>query len=138
MTITFIRTHHEEFEGSFANYDLNEVSKKPRSRVNMAYIPGALRYLAGLLSLEAEVLDSQRWTVIPIGKLQMAFVPVDIIVLYWVCRLAHEDPDIEFQALPALMVSHSFTCIENPNLIAVYYSVQLRGVGVTYSSQQRV
>ncbi|CDH60271.1 predicted protein [Lichtheimia corymbifera JMRC:FSU:9682] len=99
----YYETHHEEFEGSFANYDLNEVSKKPGRRVNMAYIPGALRYLAGLLSLEAEILDSQRWTVIPIGKLQMAFVPVDIIVLYWVCRLAHENPDIEFQAPPALM-----------------------------------
>ena len=109
MTFTFIRTHHEEFEGSFANYDLTEVAKNPGRRVNMAYIPGALRYLASLLSLEAEILDSQRWTVIPVGKLQMAFVPVDVnvIVFYWVCRLAHENPDIEFQAPPALMVSHS-------------------------------
>ncbi|KAJ8656147.1 hypothetical protein O0I10_008160 [Lichtheimia ornata] len=99
----YYQTHYEEFEGSFANYDLTEVGKKPGRRVNMAYIPGALRYLAGLLSMEAEILDSQRWTVIPIGKLQMAFVPVDTHVLYWVCRLAHENPDIDFNAPPALM-----------------------------------
>lgn len=108
LNLHLIRNQHEEFERCFANYDLNQVAKNPGRRVNADYIPGALRYLGGLLFREAERLDSQRWTLIPIGKLQISFVPICVKVLYWVCRLAHEDPNVEFHAPPALMVSQIY------------------------------
>lgn len=111
ITSTCIRNHFEEFERCFAGYNLTEVGKSPGRRVNAAYIPGALRYLTGILFQEAERLDSQRWTVLPIGKLQISFVPIDIRVLYWVCRLAHGNAygneNIVFEAPPAIRVSHS-------------------------------
>ncbi|CDH52738.1 predicted protein [Lichtheimia corymbifera JMRC:FSU:9682] len=103
----YYQNHFEEFERCFAGYNLTEVGKNPGRRVNVAYIPGALRYLTGILFQEAERLDSQRWTVLPVGKLQISFVPIDIRVLYWVCRLAHGNAygneNIVFQAPPAIM-----------------------------------
>ncbi|KAJ8656592.1 hypothetical protein O0I10_007669 [Lichtheimia ornata] len=102
----YYQNHFEEFERCFAGYNLTEVGKSPGRRVNAAYIPGALRYLTGILFQEAERLDSQRWTVLPIGKLQISFVPIDIRVLYWVCRLAHGNAygneNIVFEAPPAI------------------------------------
>lgn len=49
ITFTCIRNHFEEFERCFAGYNLTEVGKNPGRRVNVAYIPGALRYLTGIL-----------------------------------------------------------------------------------------
>lgn len=53
-----------------------------------------MRYIAGFLHDEAEGLGARLWTILPVAKDQVAFAPIDDRIVYWVCRILAENPDM--------------------------------------------